>query len=54
MVEFGVVLTGYSTQACVFLWCAVPAKQGQDELLYTQKHPGSPRSAETADGVQGS
>lgn len=37
----------------VYLCCAVSDEQGQDEFIYTQKHPGSPCSTQTADGVQG-
>lgn len=32
--------------------CAVPAQQGQDEFLYTQKHSGTSCSTQTANGVQ--
>lgn len=43
---------GYLTVFCVSPW-AVPVEPGQDEFLNTQKHPGSSRSSQTANGVQG-
>lgn len=36
----------------LFPLCAVPAQQGQDEFLYTQKHSGTSCSTQTANGVQ--
>lgn len=44
-----------SSEGWVFLSvCAVSAQPGQDEFLNTQKHPGSSRTTQTADGVQSS